>query len=214
MIEYEFVERREYQPNKNEVDKVIKKVHRILQQEKIVKFRDDIIGSTGRHLITRIKNGNKGYDFDYNLAITKFYDEKYENPKILKHIIMDKFDECFDDSYEYAEDSTSVFTIKKVDKKTSKIIFSIDFAIVHYYEDKKGNERQEYIRFDKNTNGYSWCDRPEATNHRQVEMVIRQNGLWNDLKILYLKNKNKEPNKKSRIVYYQTLEAFYFKNFQ
>lgn len=211
---FEFVTKREYQPYKVEVDNFIKKIHKILRKEKIVNFRDDLIGSAGRHLITRVENGNKGFDFDYNLEITKFYDDKFQNPKTLKNIFRNIFDKTFDDSYEWAEDSTSVFTIKKVDKKHSIIIFSVDFAIVHYYEDEKGNEKQEYIRFDKNTNGYSWCDRPEATNHRQSAMAIRQKGLWNELRELYLKNKNKEPNKKSRIVYYQTLETIYKRHFQ
>lgn len=210
---FEFVTKREYQLYKMEVGKFINEIHKVLRQEKIVNFRDDLIGSAGRHLITRVENGNRGFDFDYNLVITKFYDDSFKNPKLLKSIFIDVFNKVFDDSYEWADDSTSVFTIKKIDKKHSKVIFSVDFAIVHYYNDGN-NERQEYIRLDKNTNNYFWADRPIATNHRQVEIAIREYGYWNELRDLYLENKNKEPNKKSRIVYYQTLETIYKRNFQ
>ena len=75
-------------------------------------------------------------------------------------------------------------------------------------------ERQKYIKFDKNTGNYSWDLRKVATNHRHVEDLIKENNLWEDVKDLYLNNKNKEPYKKSRIVYYQTLETIYRRNFQ
>ena len=67
---------------------------------------------------------------------------------------------------------------------------------------------------DKNTGNYSWALRKVATNHRHVENLIKEKDLWEDVKDLYLNNKNKEPNKKSRIVYYQTLETIYRRNFQ
>ena len=46
------------------------------------------------------------------------------------------------------------------------------------------------------------------------EKTIRENGLWNELRVMYLKNKDKEPNKKSRIVYYQTLDTIFKRHFQ
>ena len=51
-------------------------------------------------------------------------------------------------------------------------------------------------------------------NKLMVENLIKEKDLWEDVKDLYLNNKNKEPNKKSRIVYYQTLETIYRRNFQ
>ena len=72
----------------------------------------------------------------------------------------------------------------------------------------------EEFRFDKNTNTYSWVLRKVATDHRYVEDLIKEKNVWQDVKDLYLENKNKEPEKKSRIVYYQTLETIYKRNFQ
>ncbi len=214
MIEYEFVERQEWKPYKLEVDAVLKKVQKELRNNKILTFESNLIGSAKRNLITRVVNGNKGFDFDYNIVIQKLKNKEYEKPKKLNQLFMDLFNKYFDDSYEYSKDSTSVITIKKLNKNRTKIIFSIDFAIVRYRFDDDGNELQEYIRFDKKSNRHNWSLRGDSINHRQIEDLIKDDKCWNEFKELYLERKNNEPNKKSRIVYYQTLEAFYFKNFQ
>ena len=151
---------------------------------------------------------------DYNIVIQRIFNNRYKNAKLLKQKFIDLFNKYFDDSYDYSEDSTSVITIKKLNAQRNKVICSVDFAIVNYYEDKEGMERQKYIKFDKNTGNYSWALRKVATNHRHVEDLIKEKNLWEDVKVLYLKNKNKEPYKKSRIVYYQTLETIYRRNFQ
>lgn len=206
---FEFVSKSEYQPFKLEIDKILKLIQRDLRKNKILTFQSNLIGSGKRHLVTRIKNGNKGFDLDYNIVIQRIIDNRYKNPKLLKQTFIDLFNKYFDDSYDYSEDSTSVITIKKLNAKRNKIICSVDFAIVHYYEDKNGSERQEYICYDKNNQSYCWNLRKVATDHRYVENFIKENNLWQDLRDLYLENKNKEPNKKSRIVYYQTLETIY-----
>lgn len=213
-MSFEYVPKGEYQPFKLEVDGILREVQKYLRKNKILTFQFNLIGSAGRKLITRVKNGNKGFDLDYNIVIQKTFDEKYEDPKLLKETFVKLFNRYFDDSYDYSKDSTSVITIKKLNAKRNKILYSVDFAIVSYYEDDDGKERQEYVRFDKNTNTYSWALRKVATDHRYVENLIKDNGLWQDVKDLYLENKNKEPDKKSRIVYYQTLDTIFKRNFQ
>ena len=201
---FEYVPKSEYQPFKFEVDEILKSIQRDLRE----------IGSAKRKLITRVENGNQGFDLDYNIVIQKVFNNRYNNAKLLKQKFIDLFNKYFDDSYDYSEDSTSVITIKKLNAQRNKVLCSVDFAIVSYYEDEEGMERQEYIRFDKNTGNYSWALRKVATNHRHVEDLIKENNLWEDVKDLYLNNKNKEPYKKSRIVYYQTLETIYRRNSQ
>ena len=211
---FEYVDRSEYKPLRDYVESVIKQVQVDLREKGIVTFQFYRIGSAGdRHLITREVNGNRGFDFDYNFEIQK-YNPDYYDPKKLKKIFIDEFNKYFSSDYECAEDSTSVFTIKNIDKKKSKIRHSFDFAIVDYVYDKEGRVRQRYIRFDKNTQGYSWAFRKLHNSHSDYEKFIKSKGLWNSLRDLYLENKNKEPNKKSRIVYYQTLETIYRRNFQ
>ena len=211
---FEYVPKSEYQPFKLEVDEILKSIQRDLREKRILTFQFNLIGSAKRKLITRVENGNQGFDLDYNIVIQKVFNNRYNNAKLLKQKFIDLFNKYFDDSYDYSEDSTSVITIKKLNAQRNKIICSVDFAIVSYYEDEEGMERQKYIRFDKNSGNYSWALRKVATNHRHVEDLIKENNLWEDVKDLYLNNKNKEPYKKSRIVYYQTLETIYRRNFQ
>lgn len=211
---FEYVPKSEYQPFKLEVDEILKSIQRDLREKRILTFQFNLIGSAKRKLITRVENGNQGFDLDYNIVIQKVFNNRYNNAKLLKQKFVDLFNKYFDDSYDYSEDSTSVITIKKLNAQRNKIICSVDFAIVSYYEDEEGMERQKYIRFDKNSGNYSWALRKVATNHRHVEDLIKEKNLWEDVKVLYLNNKNKEPNKKSRIVYYQTLETIYRRNFQ
>lgn len=192
----------------------MKSIQRDLRENGILTFQFNLIGSAKRKLITRVENGNQGFDLDYNIVIQKVFNNRYNNAKLLKQKFIDLFNKYFDDSYDYSEDSTSVITIKKLNAQRNKVLCSVDFAIVNYYEDEEGMERQEYIRFDKNTGNYSWALRKVATNHRHVEDLIKEKNLWEDVKDLYLKNKSKEPKKKSRIVYYQTLETIYRRNFQ
>lgn len=67
---YEFVSKKEYAPIRNEIEAIIKKVQKILREDDSDQtFQFKLIGSGGRHLITRIKGGNAGYDFDYNLVM-------------------------------------------------------------------------------------------------------------------------------------------------
>lgn len=211
---FEYVTKSEYQPFKLEVDEILKSIQRDLRENGILTFQFNLIGSAKRKLITRVENGNQGFDLDYNIVIQRIFNNRYKNAKLLKQKFIDLFNKYFDDSYDYSEDSTSVITIKKLNAQRNKVLCSVDFAIVNYYEDEEGLERQEYIRFDKNTGNYSWALRKVATNHRHVEDLIKENNLWEDVKVLYLNNKNKEPYKKSRIVYYQTLETIYRRNSQ
>ena len=211
---FEYVPKSEYQPFKLEVDEILKSIQRDLRENGILTFQFNLIGSAKRKLITRVENGNQVFDLDYNIVIQRIFNNRYKNAKLLKQKFIDLFNKYFDDSYDYSEDSTSVITIKKLNAQRNKVLCSVDFAIVNYYEDEEGMERQEYIRFDKNTGNYSWALRKVATNHRHVENLIKEKDLWEDVKDLYLNNKNKEPNKKSRIVYYQTLETIYRRNFQ
>lgn len=211
---FEYVTKSEYQPFKLEVDEILKSIQRDLRENGILTFQFNLIGSAKRKLITRVENGNQGFDLDYNIVIQRIFNNGYKNAKLLKQKFIDLFNKYFDDSYDYSEDSTSVITIKKLNAQRNKIICSVDIAIVSYYEDEEGMERQKYIRFDKNSGNYSWALRKVATNHRHVEDLIKEKNLWEDVKVLYLNNKNKGPKKESRIVYYQTLETIYRRNFQ
>ena len=66
---YEYVSKAEYKPYKEEIESIIKKVQKIMKTEYDTTFQFKLIGSANRHLVTKIKDGNRGYDFDYNLIM-------------------------------------------------------------------------------------------------------------------------------------------------
>lgn len=73
-MSFEYVPKGEYQPFKLEVDEILRKVQRFLRENKILTFQFNLIGSAGRKFITRVKNGNKGFDLDYNIVIQKIFE--------------------------------------------------------------------------------------------------------------------------------------------
>lgn len=110
--------------------------------------------------------------------------------------------------YACAEDSTRVLTIKVKDRQNSRIVYSCDFAIVNNYIDNKGNERQEYIRFHKKQNSYTWEEQPHGYYLLyEKEEWIKDNGYWNKMRRLYLnkKNSNTDSHKHSRSIYAETI---------
>ena len=216
-MEYEYVSKKEISLARDEIEKIIHRVQDYLRKEGILTFQYYLVGSASnkRHLVTRLKNGNKGFDLDYNIIIQKIADE-YDDAESIKKILMKTFDMFKLEKYTNCKDSTSVFTIKNIDTKTNSIKYSFDFAIVNYYKEyddeiKKDVERQEYIKNDKYQHQYIWNLRPIATDHRYKEQWIKENGLWNNVRKHYLekKNSNIDPNKKSRTMYYETINEIY-----
>ncbi|MBR3885115.1 MAG: hypothetical protein IKJ33_01430 [Clostridia bacterium] len=228
-MEYEYVSKKEISLARDEIKKIIHQVQDYLRKEGILTFQYYLVGSASnkRHLVTRLKNGNKGFDLDYNIIIQKIADE-YDDAESIKKILMKTFDMFKLEKYTNCKDSTSVFTIKNIDTKTNSIKYSFDFAIVEYYEEEIENpnfdedyddpteeyiivERQKYIKNDKFRHQYIWNLRPIADDHRYKVQWIKENGLWNNVHNRYLENKNSntDPNKKSRTMYYETVNEIY-----
>lgn len=162
-------------------------------------FRDEMVGSYSRDLITYEKKSNVGFDFDVNLIISDRVFEEY-SPKQIKLSFKNAIDSIAPNyRYDFAEDSTSVLTIKVKDRQNSKILYSVDFAIIHHYIDEDGNRWQEYIR--RNGKHYVWADRGAGfVDFENRFNWIERNRLRDELKEMYLrrKNNNKDKNKHSR----------------
>ena len=70
MAEFEYVHKKEYYPVKHEQKTILDRVVSIMQREyDLPGVRYRLIGSGDRHLVTRIKGGNKGFDLDYNIIL-------------------------------------------------------------------------------------------------------------------------------------------------
>ena len=66
---FEYVTKAEYQPVREELERIINRVQKEMRTQYNTSFQFRLIGSGKRHLITRVVNGNGGYDFDYNLIL-------------------------------------------------------------------------------------------------------------------------------------------------
>lgn len=208
-IMYEYVSKAKYKPYKEEIESIIKKVQRIMKTKYATTFRFELIGSAKRHLVTKIKDGNKGYDFDYNLILQK--SNLWDNPQKLKEQFMRAFSMALKGTkYEEPENSTTSITAKVVDKKHSKIIISCDFAIIYYPDDL--DKGYMYIKNWKKNNRYSFEERCLSKNaDYKLQKILKYEQGWNFIRDEYikLKNHNKDLNKKSFILYLESIHNVY-----
>lgn len=170
-------------------------------------FQFHFVGSVKRNMVTYDVKENIGFDFDINIQVND--DECRFSAKEIRTQIRLALDMVAPQyGYDDAEDSTRVITIKIKDRKNSKILHSCDFAIVNDYIDDDGNERQEYIHFNKKQKSYSWKRQSQGFYllNEQADW-IKDCGCWQDVRNLYLykKNRNNNQHKHSRSVYAETI---------
>ena len=208
---YEYVNKRELTLGREEVEAIIRGAQDIMKKRYNTTFQYALVGSAKRHLVTKIKNGNKGYDYDYNLIIQK--SDQWNNPKNLKQQFMIAFSEAIKGtSYKPPEDSTSCITIKLVDKNNSRIIRSCDFAIIYYICEKK-DDGYRYLKNWKNWK--NWKNERYSFEYRKnskgaessLDYILEHENGWNMIRGEYikLKNCNKDINKKSFVLYLESI---------
>lgn len=202
MHDYEYVPKEIALPIKNDIIELIKHVQNEIRDN--FTFRFDFIGSAKRNMITCDFKSNIGFDFDVNIEVND--DDVNFTPKEIKHILMRAFNKhVYGCRYDHCEDSTRVFTIKVKDKSNFRILYSCDFAIVNNY----GKNRQQYIRFNKKQNSYSWEEQPKSFYDlpNKIEFCKSDPYLWNEVRDLYLdkKNFNNDTYKKSRSIFAETI---------
>lgn len=189
-VMYEYVPRSEYSPVRNDVETFIKQVQNEMRKDNDLPFQFALIGSGKRHLVTRIKGGNGGYDFDYNLIISPPGDGYSYRAKVVKQQFMEAFKHALRGTqYSFPKDSTSAITIKMVDKKNKRICHSFDFAII-YYDDRCDDEGYYYLRNNKSQRCYEFAFRALRFNVQDRVSEILEEYTWDWIRDEYLKLKN------------------------
>ena len=200
MHDFRYVPRTEYQPLKNQIIQILNEVQDEVRDD--FTFQYHFIGSTKRKMITRDMKSNIGFDFDVDLTVND--DEEDYDPDEIRNILRNAITKV---SRRYGftkcEDSTRVITIKMTNPWRSTIEHSCDFAIVY------GNQ---YIRFNKGTQTYTW--EYQSKNHNDIEKradILKKNGCWDEVRTVYLdkKNCNTNPDKHSRSLYFETINEVY-----
>ena len=211
MSKYEYVSKSEYRPVRDELEGIIKKAQKILKKNSKITFRFELIGSGSKHLITKVKGGNKGFDFDYNL-ILNCEEGYYWKPNFARQEVTRAIDEAIKGTkYDHPQNSSVAITIKVKDTKHSKIIHSCDFAVV-YYPDENSDEHK-YVRLNTSNNQYTWEIRKYTKDYHAKLNWLKENvnGYWDEIKEEYLKLKdnNKDPNKRSFQLFYEAINNVY-----
>ena len=120
---YEYVKWEEARPVKMELNRINQKMFSYINSNHPeLCFEARVIGSGKRGLNTRVVNGNKGFDFDFNLIIDAPPEGKVWVADVVKQIFMEAADYAVKGTnYSHPKDSTRAITVKVVDKKNSKI---------------------------------------------------------------------------------------------
>lgn len=208
MHNFRYVTKSEAKPIKEELYQLLYEVQDLVRDHFTFKFTT--VGSSSRNMITYDANSNIGFDFDINIEVNDD-DENFE-PKEIREIVRNAINHvAFRYGYKNCEDSTRVLTIKKVNTSHSRIIHSCDFAIVY----NCGNGRQQYIRFNKDNNYYSWEYQRKGFVglEKKIDWLKREN-LWGELQdyYIYKKNCNNNPDKHSHSILAESINEMCQKN--
>lgn len=206
MHDFEYVPKKEWKPIEDELFEIIHRLQDEVRDD--FTFHYSFVGSRKYNMITRDRNSITGFDFDVNIEVND-PDENYSATEI-RNILrkgLDKVTNPYGYSifgYDYTEDSTRVLTIKVKDRQNSRILHSCDFCIIYQCDDG----RQQYIRYNKKQNSYSWEYQPKGYYTLPAKIKwIKKHKLWQQVKAnyVYKKNANTDNNKKSRAIFAETI---------
>ena len=221
MYDFEYVPYDEWKPLRDELFEIIHKLQDQVREE--FTFQYHFVGSSERKMITRDRNSNTGFDFDVNIEVND-PDEDYSAEDI-RNILRKGLDRvtnsyghpvfgnrCINSvfGYDYTEDSTRVLTIKVKDRVNSRILHSCDFCIIY----ECGDGQQQYIRYNKKQNSYSWEYQPKGYMKLPAKIEwIKKHGLWQQVRehYIYKKNINNNPDKHSRTIFAETVHEIWQK---
>ena len=208
MHDFRYVTKNEAKSIKQELYQILYEVQDLIRDKFTFSFTP--IGSSSHNMITYDAKSNIGFDFDINIEVND-ENEDYE-PKEIRTIVrtaIDRIAPCY--GYGFCEDSTRVLTIKKVNTFYSRINHSCDFAIVYSCSDG----RQQYIRFNKDNNYYSWEYQGKGfVGLNQKIDWLKKKSLWEKLRDYYIKkkNENNNPDKHSRSIFAESINEMCQKN--
>lgn len=212
MYHYEYVDRSEWAPVRDELIDLIHQLQDEVREDFTFQYR--FIGSSNRNMITRDPRNNKGFDFDVDLEVN-VPDDRF-SPDQIRRILRTGIDHITNPNglpvmgYSHAEDSTRVLTLKVKDPANSRILHSCDLCIVR--RDRDG--RRQYIRKNVFSGNHTWEYQPEDFEQLPDKIDwVKRNGHWQEVRDLYLhkKNMNWLHNKPSRSLFAEAVHEIWQK---
>ena len=205
-------------------DRVLKVVNQYLKDKYGSGFYYELVGSASRKLVTERINGNRGYDFDYNLVIDEpslfgrnvidvtsaGYEYTWD-----AHQIKERFREAFNyavdgTEFDFPDDSSSVLTINCYSKDRNRILYGADLAIVFYDRNGVIHTLEHYKTHDAfSSDGYGFQIRNTSygIDIKLDEIIEFLDDGWDLIREEYLKlkNSNEDDDKKSFILFVEAV---------
>ena len=187
---------------------LLHEAQKIIRDEHDMTFAYYVVGSYKRDMITYDPSTNVGFDFDFNIV---FNNKHNYSPGKLKNSLREALNRiCKKYRFDFPEDSTRVLTLKVKDRKHSRIIHSIDLAIVN-------KDFTECVYFNKmimmNDYAYQWQKMPQGYEEFSDKFhSLKKAGYFEELRDEYLKRKNNNSNNNlhSRDILIQTVNDLYY----
>lgn len=168
---------------------IVNRVVSSINKDKKMNVRMQLVGSGAKHLETQ--NENEPVDLDYNINIIEVYESKYTDGKLLKEYIQKKFNEILEGKgLADCDDSKSALTTKKMHFNSgNQTQFSIDLTITKLVSEK-WNKLIHIKTGDFRTDKWEWNIIRDSSKIAYKAKCIKENGLWNNLREMYLNKKN------------------------
>lgn len=187
---FEYVRNDEASKIKSDISFLIRELQKSLKEEGVT-FNPVLVGPSKENFVTREVNGTTGIDIHYNLLLQKYPDKTAKQLRMLflstiNNILKNK-------GFKNTINNYQSITVLMPDRIEKEVIHSIDFAIVI---DKK--EQQDILIYDRKNSEYFFETRESINLLDDLTYDIKNNGLWEDLRDLYLNMKNYNDNKDIR----------------
>lgn len=200
---YQFAPQAEVKELSEVCEEILRKVQNLVRE--YFTFAFCLIGSGGKKLVTQ-NTEDGAFDLDYNIILQRDKQNLLNNPKSIKQLFINAFNEVVTKyGFKYANDSTSVITMRLV--KDNRLEFSFDVAVI--VEDNKGAFHR--LTFDKSANRYFWNELKHSKNYSEKFQWVRKNN-WLKFKSRYLALKDMHLRRgdgvKSFSIFLETLNEF------
>lgn len=215
---YKYVVEREIKRYRSHCSNIMEQLRDMLNEKYDINTQFSLVGSGGdsRNMVTR--NGDGSFDLDYNLVIISMPNAFWDNLKRLKDTVRDSLNRIVGNTwFSDGKDSRSVITSILHFKDSPKVEFSFDIAIL------AKNSNGNLCRLIHNNKGcrnenFTWNEVPSSHNLKDKAYALKTNGLWNELRAVYLDKKNmylsrRDDNHPSFIIYIESVNELYNRHF-
>ena len=201
---------------RRECSDIINRLVQHINSENVMEVEAHLVGSGAKHLETQ--NGKKPVDLDYNLRIIKTFECNINDGRYIQEYVRRSFNYVLrKKGWGDCKDSKSVFSTQYRKFEDFETPFKIDLAIVALGSDgwyRGIHKKTGIVQQDE----YYWVPAPKSDGLDERVDDIKENGLWQKVRDVYLKKKNmyltrNDHDHPSFICYIETINEVWYTNF-